>query len=100
MMLWNLAAILMYEMKDDIEALHQSEANKNEYHLNISMTISTLKEQVVEMVVCGSKRKIAQTLRGIHKALYRSVVAVYPDRSFPRKRKRFTLKFHNNSKFI
>ena len=100
MTLWNLAAILMYEMKDDIEALHQSDDNKNEYHLNVSMTISTLKEHVVEMVACGSKYKIARTLRLIHKALYRSVVAVYPHRSFPRKRKRFALKFHNNSKFI
>lgn len=99
MMLWNLAAILMYEMKEDIEALHQSDANKNEYHLNVSMTISTLKEHVVEMVACGSKHKIARTLRQIHKALYRSVVLSSPNRSFPRTRKHPTLKFHNNSKF-
>ena len=100
MMLWNLAAILMYEMKDDIEVLHQSDINKNEYHLNVSMTISTLKEHVVEMVACGSKRKIARILRQIHKALYRSVVVFRPDRSFPRRRKHLALKFHNNSKFI
>lgn len=100
MMLSNLAAILALGMKDEIEPLHQSDSNKNEYHLNISMTISTLKERVVEMVMCGSKRKIKSILRQIQRALYRSVVVSYPNRSFPRKRKHLALKFHNNSKFI
>lgn len=100
MMLWNLAAILMYELKDDIEEIHHSDTNKNEYHLNVSMTISTLKERVIEMVMCGSKRKIGRILRQIYRALYRSVVIYHPNRSFPRKRKHLALKFHNNSKFI
>lgn len=98
MFLWNLTGMLAYELKDDIESQHRTEGNKNEYQLNISMTISTLKENVVELVMCENKRKSGRILRRIYKALYRSVVAVRPNRNFPRKRKHTALKFHNNSK--
>lgn len=98
--LWNLTGMLAFELKDEIEAQHRSEENKNEYQLNISMTISTLKERVVELVMCESKRKSKKILCQIHMALHRSVTAVSPGRSFPRKRKHSALKFHNNSKGV
>lgn len=100
MFLWNLTGMLAFELKEDIEAQHRSEKNKNEYQLNISMTISTLKERVVELVMCENKRKSRRILRQIQKALHKSVVAVSTNRSFPRKRKHTALRFHNNSKAI
>ena len=100
MMLWNLTSMMMFDMKDEIEGLHQSDINKNEYHLNVSMTISTLREHVVELLLCGNKRKIDRILRRIQLALHRSVVTVCNNRSFPRIRIHRSLKFHNNNKFI
>lgn len=101
MFLWNLTGMLAYELKEDIEALHRNEENQNEYRLNISMTISTLKERVVELILCENKRKSRRILRQIYKALHKSVVAVSSEnRSFPRKRKHTALKFHNNSKGV
>lgn len=98
--LWNLADMLAFELKEGIEEEHRSAENKHTYQLNISMTISTLKERVIELVMCESKRKSGHILRQIHKALHRSVVASIPNRSLPRKRKHPTSKFHNNSKLI
>lgn len=98
MLLWNLTGILAFDLREDIESKHRSESNKNQYQLNMSMTIATLKENVVRLVMCNSRRQSQRILRQIHKALYRSVVMSKPNRSFPRKRKHITLKFHNNAK--
>lgn len=100
MFLWNLTGMLAFELEEDIEAQHRSEKNKNEYRLNISMVISSLKERVVELVMSENKRKAKRILRQIQKALHRSVVAVSTNRSFPRKRKHTALKFHNNTKRV
>lgn len=100
MLLWNLTGMMMFDLQDEIESAHNSDSSKNEYKLNIAMTISTLKERVVELVMCENKRRSKRILRQIKNALKKSVVAISTNRSFPRKRKHSALKFHNNSKFI
>ena len=90
----------MSDLREEIESAHNSESSKNEYKLNIAMTISTLKERVVELVMCENKRRSRRILRQIKNALKKSVVSILPNRSFPRKRKHSALKFHNNSKLI
>lgn len=100
MTLWNLTGIIALDVKDEIEAQHNSIENQYAYQLNISMTISVLKEQMINLVMCGSKFKSGRILRKIVKALRRSVVPVRPNRSFERKRKHIALKFHNNNKVI
>lgn len=99
MLLWNMTGMMMFDVKDDIEAHHNSQENKYTYQLNISMTISTLKERVVELVMCENKRKSMKILREIERSLRNAIVAVKPSRKFPRKRKHTALKYHNNSKF-
>lgn len=100
MTLWNLTGIIALDVKDEIEAQHNSPENKFAYQLNISMTISTLKERVIELVMCGSKFKSGRILRKIVKALRKCVVPIRPGRSFDRRRMHSALKFHNNNKFI
>lgn len=100
MLLWNLTGMMMFDLREEIESAHNSESSKNEYKLNIAMTISTLKERVVELVMCENKRRSKRILRQIKNALKKSVVAISANRSFPRKRKHSALKFHNNSKLI
>lgn len=100
MLLWNLTGMMMFDLQEEIEETHKSDSSKNEYKLNIAMTISTLKERVIELVMCENKRKARRILRQITNALKKSVVAISMNRSFPRKRKHSALKFHNNSKFI
>lgn len=100
MLLWNLTGMMMFDLREEIESEHNSDSNKNEYKLNIAMTISTLKERVVELVMCENKRRSKRILRQIKNALKKSVVAISTNRSFPRKRKHSSLKFHNNSKLI
>ena len=100
MTLWNLTGILALDVKDEIEAQHNTAENQYSYQLNITMTISALKEQVIELVMCGSKIKSGRILRKIVKALRRCVVPVRPNRILERKRKHTALKFHNNNKFI
>lgn len=98
--LWNLTGIMAFDLHDEIEAAHRTEHNKYEYRLNISMTISALKECVVELVMCKSQHRSMRILRRIRKALQKSVVAVHNDRSFPHHRKHRSLKFHNNAKAL
>lgn len=100
MLLWNLTGMMAYDLQEEIESAHNSNSNKNEYKLNITMTISTLKERVIELVMCESKRKSKRILRQIKNSLKKSVVAISRNRNFPRKRKHSALKFHNNSKII
>lgn len=100
MLLWNLTGMMMFDLQEEIESAHNSDSSKNEYKLNIAMTISTLKERVVELVMCENKRRSKRILRQIKNALKKSVVAISTYRSFPRKRKHSALKFHNNSKLI
>ena len=98
--LWNLTGIMAFDLHDEIESAHRSKHNKHEYRLNISMTISALKERVVELVMCENQRKSGRILRQICKALQKSVVAVNNDRTFPRHCKHRSLKFHNNAKAL
>lgn len=100
MLLWNLTGMMMFDLQEEIESAHNSDSSKNEYKLNIAMTISTLKERVVELVMCENKRRSKRILRQIKNALKKSVVAISTNRNFPRKRKHSALKFHNNSKLI
>lgn len=100
MFLWNMAEVMAFDMAEDIEAAHRSDGNEYEYRLNMSMTISTLNERVIELVMCESKRRSRKILDQICKALRKSVVQVVPNRSNPRTRKHRSYAFHNNSKRI
>lgn len=100
MFLWNLAEVMAFDMADEIVAAHSSDGNKYEYQLNLSMTISTLNERVIELVMCENKRKSKRILKQISKALHYSVVPIVPGRAFPRATKHRSYRFHNNAKRI
>ena len=79
------------ETEPDPELMHQ-------YKTNISMAISMLKINLIDLLVESSKRKQKKKLNKIVGKLLRYTVPIRNDRCCPRKRKHYALKFHNNLK--
>lgn len=100
MFLAELAGIIAFEYSAEIEQLHNFVDNKHTYALNISMTISTLKTKVVELIMCDSKRKSRKILNQIQHTLKTCVVPVRPNRSFPRKKRHLSVIFPQNKKSL
>ena len=94
----NLAGVLAFENRDEIEAIHNTPENKLTYKLNINMTISALKQNVIALLSCPSPQHSAALLINIARRLQGCVVPVRPGRSEERKRKHALSKFPQNAK--
>lgn len=57
MFLADLAGVLEYDLREEIEAAHIRPENRYTYKLNVAMTISELKRTVVEMLSTSSRLK-------------------------------------------
>lgn len=100
MFLNNMAAILMSDYADEIEERYNTKELKHKYKMNVSMTISLLKLNLIEMLTTDSDRKREKIFKQICTKLINCVVPIRDDRSYPRKRKYTSLKFPNNTKSL
>lgn len=98
MFLSNMAAIIALDCEDDIEKRYNTKELKYQYKLNISMTISTLKSNFIEMMITDSDIKRNKLYRYINNQLIRCVVPIKKYPSSPRTIKHPSLKFPQNRK--
>ena len=98
MFLADLAGVLEYDLREEIEAAHIRPENRYTYKLNVAMTISELKRTVVEMLSTSSRLKRERLFAHMVVRLSKAVVPVRPDRSSDRLKKHKSLKFPSNVK--
>lgn len=84
MFLADLAGVLEYDLREEIEAAHIRPENRYTYKLNVAMTISELKRTVVEMLSTSSRLKRERLFAHMVVRLSKAVVPVRPDRSSDR----------------
>ena len=96
----NLTAVLEYDLHAEIEAAHKNPKNRYEYKMNIAMTISELKETVIEMILTTSRKKQDRLYRQMTVRLMRAVLPVRQGRSSDRTKKHKIMKFPHNSNRI
>ena len=94
----NLAGVLAMDYRDEIEALHNIPENARTYKLNVNLTISALKQNVVSLLLCDTSAERAVILSNIAQRLKSAVVPVRPDRSNPRKVRHAHSKYPQNRK--
>ena len=94
----NLAGVLAFENRDEIESLYNTPEKKHKYKLNINMTISVLKQNVIKLLSVPPPEESAAILTHIALRLQGCVVPVRPGRSAERKRKHTRSKFPQNGK--
>lgn len=100
MFLSNLLAALELECSVEIERINVAEEHKYQYKINTSHVLSTLKTNVVELLLTDSKRKTRKILKTIHSQLLQCLVPIRDNRLFSRSRKRSIIKFRPNKKSI
>ena len=98
MFLRNMASMMIYENKDDIDRLHNTGKNKYNYKANVNTVVSILKDDVIKMVCTNSSIKRGMLIKKIYKEISKSVVPVRPDRSLKRKKKHLSYKFPQNQR--
>lgn len=96
--LYNLAAAIALDCKDDIEGKHNKPENQYKYTLSLKAVILELREHVVEMIMEDSPRKINKILNHIALRLQNAVIPQRPGRSYERKRKHKAAKFSQNTR--
>ncbi len=84
MFLNNLAATMAYEYSDEIDNKYNTKDLKYKYKTNISMTISILKINLIEMISTDSSKKRNNLFSRIISQLMNCVVPIRPGRSLPR----------------
>ena len=94
----NLAGVIEFDFRDEIEATHNTPDKKHTYKMNVNLTIAALKQDVVFLLLDISSWKRTRLFSKIKKRLRNAIVPIRPDRSSPRQRKHATLKFPTNSK--
>lgn len=100
MFLNNLAATMIYEYADEIDEKYNTKDLKYKYKANISMTISILKINLIEMISTGSSRKRNKLFNNIVSQLLGCVVPIRPDRFYTRSVKHTSQKFPSNRKSL
>ena len=99
MFLSNLASMIAYNNKDEIKKHHNNNPNnKLRYKQNISITIATLKDNVIELLITDSRIKRARLLGYINRQLLHSVIPIKDGRHYNRVRRHLSQKFPNNRK--
>ena len=96
----NLLACLEVDSAYEIEKINSSREYKYQYKMNVTRTLSTLKESVIALVVTASPAKGKKIFQYIQSELKQTLVPVRPGRSSPRKVAHPALKFPQNKKTI
>lgn len=100
MFLSNLSSIMMFEYADEIEKQYNTRDLKHKYKANVSMTISLLKLNLIEMLSLDSDRKRAKLFNQICNRLMGCVVPIRDNRSYSRSKSHHSLKFPSNRKSL
>ena len=98
MFLANLAGVLEYDLHEEIAAAHSSPENRYAYKMNITMTISELKRNVVEMLSTSSRIKRERLYAEMASRLTKAIVPIRPNRSAERIKKHKSMRYPNNLK--
>lgn len=98
MFLANLAGVLEYDLHEEIATAHSSPENRYAYKMNIAMTISELKRNVVEMLSTSSRIKRERLYAEMASRLTKAVVPIRPNRSAERIKKHKSMRYPNNLK--
>ena len=94
----NLAGVIAIDYRDEIEAIHNTPENSREYRMNVNLTISQLKQNVITMLLYDSALDRVMHLNRIAHRLKSAVVPSRPGRSSPRKKQHALSKFPQNRK--
>ena len=94
----NLACVMAIDCRDEIEAIHNSPGSAYTYKMNVNLTISQLKQNVVSILLCDSAFERSILLNRIAHRLKSAVVPIRPGRSSPRKKRHASSKFPQNRK--
>lgn len=100
MFLSNLASAMVCDYADEIDKKYNTRELKYKYKANISMTISLLKADLIELLTVESDRKRTKLLNQLYARLMDCVVPIRDDRSYPHNKKHLSLKFPNNRKSL
>lgn len=98
MFLRNMASMMIFENKEEIDKLHNNGENKYRYKANVNNVVSLLKTDLIEMVFTDSDRKRRNLLKKIYREISKAVVPERPGRSFERKKKHLSSKFSQNQR--
>lgn len=96
MFLNNIASMMAMDCEEEIKEYCSDKKLKYQYKTNISMTISILRYRLIEMFTYKSQKKRNKILELIYNQLMTSVTPIRPNRTYERKVKHGTQKFHNN----
>ena len=94
----NLVSLMILENREEIEKRNKSRNNKYQYKMNVNAVISELKENVILLLITDSNRKKKKLLQDIYFAITNAVIPIRPGRSFERKKKHYSVKYHQNDK--
>ena len=94
----NLAGVIAIDYRDEIEAIHNISENSHKYKMNVNLTISQLKQNVISLLLCDSDAMQALLLTRIARRLKSAVVPARSGRAFPRKKQHAQSKFPQNRK--
>ena len=94
----NLAGVIAIDYRDEIEAIHNIPENFRVYRMNVNLTISQLKQNVIALLLYDSALERAMHLNRIAHRLKSAVVPSRPGRSSPRKKQHAFSKFPQNRK--
>lgn len=98
MFLKNLASMMVYDCKSDIDKAHNSGKNKYKYKANMNSAISLIETDVAKLFYCASKRKFKKILSEIYSYVVRYVIPVRPGRSYERKKAHPSMKHPQNQR--
>lgn len=94
----NLSGVIAIDYRDEIEAIHNIPENSHKYKMNVNLTISQLKQNVISLLLSDSGVDRAILLTRIVNRLKTAVVPSRPGRSSPRKKLHALSKFPQNRK--
>lgn len=98
MFLRNIASMMIFENKEEIDKLHNNGENKYRYKANVNNVVSHLKTDLVQMLFTDSDRKRKKMLKKIYLDISYAVIPIRPGRSYPRRKKHLSSKFSQNMK--
>lgn len=94
----NLLTFLEDECKKELEEINNDEDLKYQYKINSALAISTLKKNVVELLMTSSKRSFVKEMKRIRSDLLKCLIPVRPGRHFDRVKKHRSLRYPQNNK--
>jgi len=95
MAILNCVATFQHESDAAIEKCHEGKPTKNTYQTRTSDLIITLRDRFIFAALCGHPTLAALEIEDVIKTMARSVSAVRPGRSFPRRPKPYLFVNHH-----